>query len=70
MDSDRFFTDLDRKLITKTEVVYPSVNRQKVIKKKKFITFVGKLNESKGYDLFKEAITKILEQNHGKLFNR
>ncbi len=60
---DRFFTDLDRKLITKTEVVYPSVNRQKVVKKKKFITFVGKLNESKGYDLFKEAITKILEQN-------
>ena len=29
-------------------------------KKKKLITFVGKLNRSKGYDLFGEAIIKIL----------
>ena len=58
---DRFFLDLDEKLKTKTEIVYPSVNKQKSVKKKKIITFVGRLNSSKGYDLFKEAITKILE---------
>ena len=57
---NRFFIGLDEKLKTKTEVVYPSVNRQKVITKKKYITFVGKLNESKGYDIFKDAILKIL----------
>ena len=57
---DRFFIGLDEKLKTKTEVVYPSVNRQKVLPKNKYITFVGKLNESKGYDVFKDAILKIL----------
>ena len=31
-------------------------------KKKKIITFVGKLNRSKGYDLFGRAITKILDK--------
>ena len=57
---NRFFIGLDEKLKTKTEVVYPSVKKQKVFSKKKYITFVGKLNESKGYDIFKEAIIKIL----------
>ena len=31
-------------------------------KKKKIITFVGKLNSSKGYDLFKDAVLKILNE--------
>ena len=57
---ERFFLDLDKKLQTKTEVVYPSVNKQKKIKKEKNIIFVGRLNYSKGYDIFKEAIIKIL----------
>jgi len=44
-------------------VVYPSVNKQKKnLKKKKSITFVGKLNESKGYDIYKDAIIKILNK--------
>jgi len=59
---DRFFINIDKKLLTKTEVVYPSVNRQKVARKKKNIIFVGKLNHSKGYDLFKEALLKILDE--------
>ena len=59
---DRFFLDIDKKLQTKTEVIYPSVHRQKPIKKKKNIIFVGRLNHSKGYDLFKEAIIKILDE--------
>ena len=33
---ERFFKDIDKKLITKTEVIYPSVNREtKKIKKQK-----------------------------------
>ena len=59
---NRFFLDIDKKLKTKTEVVYPSVNVQRPVKKKKNIIFVGRLNHSKGYDLFKEAIVKILDE--------
>ena len=47
MGEDRFFLDLDHKLIAKTEVIYPSVNKKK-LKKNKYITFVGRLNHSKG----------------------
>mgnify|MGYP005994440109 FL=1 len=60
---NRFFIDIDDKLKTKTEVVYPSVNIQKKLpKKNKCITFVGKLNESKGYDIFSRSIIKILNE--------
>ncbi len=58
----RFFLDLDKKLTTKTEVIYPSVNKQKTVKKQKIVTFVGRLNHSKGYDIFKKAIIKILDE--------
>ncbi len=59
----RFFIDIDDKLKTKTEVVYPSVNpKKKISKKKNYITFIGKLNESKGYDLYAKSITKILDE--------
>ena len=59
---ERFFFNLDKKLQTKTEIVYPSVNKQKVVRKKKNIIFVGRLNHSKGYDIFKDAIIKILNE--------
>ena len=59
---NRFFLDIDKKLQTKTEVIYPSVNAKRPVKKKKNILFVGRLNHSKGYDLFKEAIVKILDE--------
>ena len=59
----RFFINLDEKLKTKTEVVYPSVNKKKKLtKKKNYITFIGKLNESKGYDFFSKSIIKILDE--------
>ena len=58
----RFFVDIDKKLKTKTEVIYPSVNKAKAIKKDKIITFVGRLNHSKGYDIFSKAIIKILDE--------
>jgi len=59
----RFFIDLDKRLINKTEVVYPSIHKQsRLIKKEKKIVFVGKLNTSKGYDLYRDAIIKILNE--------
>ena len=38
------------------------LNKINLNKKKKIITFVGKLNKSKGYDLFGKAIIKILNK--------
>ena len=58
----RFFSDIDKKLTTKTEVIYPSVNIQKAFKKEKIISFVGRLNHSKGYDIFSKSIIKILDE--------
>ena len=58
----RFFIDIDKKLTTKAEVIYPSVNKIQKIKKDKTITFVGRLNYSKGYDIFSKAIIKILDE--------
>ena len=62
----RFFIDLDDKLKTKSEIIYPSIEpKKKMTRKKKYITFVGKLNESKGYDLFSKSIIKILNEFPG-----
>jgi len=49
---------------SKLEVIHQSINKENVDlkKKKKLITFVGKLNSAKGYDLFGNAIIKILNQ--------
>ena len=48
----------------KLVVINQSAKRNKInlSKKKKIITFVGKLNKSKGYDLFGKAIIKILNK--------
>ena len=52
---NRFFNGIDKKLIDKTEVVYPSIHKEKkLLKKNKNIIFVGKLNESKGYDIYRQ----------------
>ena len=60
---NRFFNGIDKKLIDKTEVVYPSIHKEKkLLKKDKNIIFVGKLNESKGYDIYRDAILKILDE--------
>ena len=49
----------------KLEVIHQSINKKKVdlTKKEKLITFVGKLNTAKGYDLFGSAIIKILDKH-------
>jgi len=48
----------------KMTVIYQSTTQTKVNinNKKKWITFVGKLNRAKGYDLFGKAVLKILKK--------
>ena len=49
----------------KLEVINQSTNKPKIDfkKKNKVITFIGKLNSAKGYDLFGNAILKILRKH-------
>ena len=64
---NRFFINLENKkeLLTKTAICFQSASKIKIDfkKKKKIISFVGKLNKAKGYDIFGNAIIKILD-NH------
>ncbi len=57
----RFFEGLDVK-DSKTEIIYHSVYKRKKKLKTNQIVFVGKLNHSKGYDLYKDSIIKILDE--------
>ncbi len=60
----RFFKDLPNLSDNKTQVIYHSIDPiKKKIKKNKQIIFVGKLNESKGYDLYCKSMFKILNEN-------
>ena len=59
----RFFKNIEDFSDQKTKVIYHSVYKQKkLLKKKKYITFVGKLNTAKGYDIFRDAVIKILDK--------
>ena len=60
----RFFQDLNHKANdSKISVIYSSVNKKKFNRNKnKTILFVGKLNPSKGFDLFCNVITRILDE--------
>ncbi len=62
----RFLTNIS-KIYYKSKkllVIYQSTNKVKVNFKKKqnIVTFVGKLNRAKGYDIFGNAIIKILKK--------
>ena len=48
---------------TKTAICYQSAPKTKInfTEKEKLISFIGKLNSAKGYDIFGEAICKILD---------
>ena len=64
----RFLEGLENKFVNsnKLAVFYQSAEKGsiKLIKnKKKWITFVGKLNKAKGYDVFTKAIQNILNKN-------
>ena len=60
----RFFQDLNyRSDDSKISVIYSSVNKKKFNRnKEKTILFVGKLNPSKGFDIFCKVITQILDE--------
>ena len=62
----RFFINIenDELLKQKTSVCFQSTSKVPVNfkKKKKIISFIGKLNSAKGYDLFGKAIIKILDK--------
>ena len=62
----RFFINIenDELLKQKTSVCYQSTSVAKIDfrKKEKMISFIGKLNSAKGYDLFGNAIIKILNK--------
>ena len=64
---NRFFIGLSNKelLSQKTSICYQSSSKIKIDfnKKEKVISFVGKLNRAKGYDLFGEAIIRILNKH-------
>ena len=60
----KFFEGLPNLSDNKTQIIYHSIDPfKKKIKKNKQIIFVGKLNESKGYDLYCKAMFKILDSN-------
>ncbi len=62
---EKFFQGLKDKNSENCQVLYPSIKPIKRFpKKKKLITFVGKLNHSKGYDLFGKAVIKILNEHN------
>jgi len=63
----RFLEGLENKFVNSNKLVVffqsAKKNNLGVIKnKKKWITFVGKLNKAKGYDIFAKAILKILKK--------
>ncbi len=63
---ERFFIGLENMplLKQKTSICYQSTNNTKIDfkKKEKLISFVGKLNSAKGYDLFGKTIIQILNK--------
>ena len=62
---NRFFIGIkDNQYLDKTSIIYQSASRVKINfnNKKKIISFVGKLNKAKGYDIFCQSITKILDE--------
>ena len=63
---NRFFTNLEKfyENSEKIQVICQSTTKAKVniFKKDKVIIFVGKLNKSKGYDIFGKAVIKILKE--------
>tara|TARA_Y100000389_G_scaffold187683_1_gene209381 strand:+ start:1359 stop:3488 length:2130 start_codon:yes stop_codon:yes gene_type:complete len=64
----RFLEGLENKFVNSNKLLifYQSAKKGSlnlINKKKKWITFVGKLNRAKGYDIFSKAIKNILNKN-------
>ena len=60
---NKFFEGLPFDYKNNCEILYPAIKSlKKFPKKKKIIIFTGKLNSSKGYDIFGKATLKILNK--------
>ena len=65
----RFLEGLENKFVNSDKLVVffqsAKKNSKKILKnKKKWITFVGKLNSAKGYDVFAKTIVKVLNKHN------
>jgi glycosyltransferase involved in cell wall biosynthesis len=65
---ERFYYNLKNFLPIKGDIIYPATsyynhNFKKKLKKEKIIVFIGKLNASKGYNLFGAAAINILKKH-------
>ena len=60
---NKFFEGLPYQNRNNCEILYPSIKQlKKFPKKEKIIIFSGKLNSSKGYDIFGDTIVDILDK--------
>ena len=60
---NKFFEDLPYTHRNNCEILYPAIDPiKKFPKKEKVIIFTGKLNSSKGFDIYGKAVTKILDK--------
>tara|TARA_B100000579_G_scaffold118143_1_gene94974 strand:- start:931 stop:3036 length:2106 start_codon:yes stop_codon:yes gene_type:complete len=60
---NKFFEGLPYNYKNNCEILYPAIKKlKKFPKKQKIIIFTGKLNSSKGYDIFGKAALKILQK--------
>ena len=61
---EKFYEKMINILPIKGEIIYPALNYKKIkyTKKKNIIIFCGKLNRSKGYNIFGPAVIKILNK--------
>ncbi len=61
---DKFFEGLPYSHRNNCEILYPAIEPvNKFPKKENLIIFCGKLNSSKGYDIFGKAVIKILDKH-------
>jgi glycosyltransferase involved in cell wall biosynthesis len=65
---NRFLEGMNNNLVNSVKLLVffqsaRKTNLKNINNKKKWITFVGKLNKAKGYDIFAKAITNILNKN-------
>ncbi|MDC0151249.1 glycosyltransferase [Candidatus Pelagibacter sp.] len=62
---NKFFEGLPYKNRNNCEILYPAISElKKFPKKENLIIFCGKLNSSKGFDIFGKAVIKVLNSFH------
>ena len=61
---NKFFSGISEKIRNNCDILYPAIKPIKIFNKKKRnnIIFTGKLNSSKGYDIFLKSVIRILDK--------